>query len=412
MRELMVRLGSPHGRLGAVIHVAGTNGKGSTVAMLGAIARAAGLRTASYTSPHLSTLRERIVVDDDMISESDFVMHYDEVAAVGGEQFTFFEQVTAIALSYFATKRVQLTVLEVGLGGRLDATNIVDADVAVVTGVDLDHQAVLGDTLQQIAYEKAGVFKAGRSAVIGCSGAATAVPHLLAHARARGCSGISLLDASEIASLPDVALVGRHQRYNAASAVAAMQSLAVQRPELPNVARSAISAGLRQVKHPGRFEQIAGKPRVILDGAHNVAGAKALAAALQSEPEFDRSATVLIVAVSADKDAVSLMRELVPAVNRVMVTRYQQDRSMPVAALRDSLRGLWFDDEIGQADTFAAAVAVARGFHDVQTIVVAGSLFLVGEARTLLCRAASDRFLVSDPAAGAAPGTAIKGSSS
>ena len=160
MRELLDRLGRlGDPRLGEVIHVGGTNGKGSTVAMIAALVRAAGKRVATYTSPHLSTLRERVLIDGELQSEAAWLAAAARVSAAGGDELTFFEQLTAIGMVLIADARVDVTILEVGLGGRLDATNVVDAPVALVTGVALDHEAILGTTLEAIAFEKAGIFK-------------------------------------------------------------------------------------------------------------------------------------------------------------------------------------------------------------------------------------------------------------
>src|SRR5215510_11662865 len=186
MRGILDRLGEPDRRLGAIVHVGGTNGKGSTVAMIAALAAAAGQRVATYTSPHLSCLRERIAIGGAMIPEPAIVAAAERVRSAGGDELTFFEQITAIAMVAIAGARVDVTVLEVGLGGRLDATNVVDPVVAVVTGVALDHEAILGDTIAKIAVEKAGIWKPGRPAIIGASGEAEAVPILLDAARAAG----------------------------------------------------------------------------------------------------------------------------------------------------------------------------------------------------------------------------------
>ncbi len=408
MRELLTRLGDPQRHLGTVIHVGGTNGKGSTVAMLAAIASAAGVRTARYSSPHLSSLRERIVVADEMISEIDFVDHAARVAAAGGDEFTFFEQITAIALSYFAEQGVALTLLEVGLGGRLDATNVVDADVAVVTGVDMDHEAILGTTPQQIAFEKAGIFKVGRGAVIGASGLATATTHLRAHARAVGTGPLLVVEAATVAAVPAVALAGHHQRCNAAAALAALDVLTLQQhPLAPGFSATVRALGLAHVQHPGRFERLAGSPMIILDGAHNPAGAAALAQALCREPSYQRATTALVLAVSADKPVAAMLAALVPAVGLIVATRYQQDRSMPAADLAGmcstaiaTALGLSAQPSpvaVMSAENLPTALAVATSWPGVERIVIAGSLFLVGEARTTLCSAPSDPMLVTDP---------------
>ncbi|HEY0195326.1 MAG TPA: cyanophycin synthetase [Kofleriaceae bacterium] len=388
MRQILDRLGAPDRRLGAVVHVGGTNGKGSTVAMIAALAAAAGQRVATYTSPHLSSLRERIQIAGAAISEAAMVAAAEQVRAAGGDELTFFEQVTAIAMVAIAEAAVDVTVLEVGLGGRLDATNVIDPAIAVVTGVAMDHEAILGATLAAIAGEKAGIWKPGRPAIIGASGLAEAVPVLAAAAAAAGAI-VRLVDAGDVAAVPPVALPGAHQRRNAAAAIAAVRALG-----LPIVA-----AALQQVRHPGRFEVIddaAG--RVILDGAHNPHGAAALAAALAERGERP----VLIAAISADKDVAAIAAALAPAVRAVIATRYQQDRAMDPAALarvfaRPALA-------VSTAPDLPAALAMARALGG--PILVAGSLFLVGEARTLLLGAPTDPFVVTDPPANPAGGAA------
>jgi len=388
MRAILDRLGHPERQLGAIVHVGGTNGKGSTVAMIAALAAAPGQqrqRVATYTSPHLSCLRERIMIDGAMISEPAIVAAAERVRDAGGGELTFFEQLTAIAMVAIAGAQVDVTVLEVGLGGRLDATNVVDPAVAVVTGVALDHEAVLGPTLGQIAAEKAGIWKPGRPAIIGASGLADAVPALVAAAHIAGAYP-AVIDDLAIAAVPPVGLPGGHQRRNAAAAIAAIRALG-----LPVVA-----AALATVRHPGRFEVIEppatpiGVPRVILDGAHNPHGAAALADALRERGERP----VLVVAVSADKDVPAIAAALAPAVRAVIATRYQQDRAMDPAQLAVVFGGTAAPD-LRTALAAASAIAVAHG----APILIAGSLFLVGEARTLLLGAPTDPMLVTDPPA-------------
>jgi dihydrofolate synthase/folylpolyglutamate synthase len=487
MRALLDALGSPDAGLGRVIHVGGTNGKGSTVAMLAHLARTAGLRVAAYTSPHLCTLRERIAIDGAMISEEAFVDAASGVASAGGDELTFFEQVTAIACVAIADARVDVTILEVGLGGRLDATNAIAADVAVVTGVAMDHEAILGDTLAKIAAEKAGIFKRGQRIVIGASGLADAVPILAAAARAVGVEPV-VVDEAMIARVPPVSLAGEHQRANAACALAAIDALvddavandarandavangavandAVANDAVANDAHVPTWAQLRDSKtrvlalstvlHPGRFEILRDpklRPRtdlnvglglVILDGAHNPHGASALARTLL-EREIRPT---LVLAVSADKDARAIVRELLPAVGDVVVTRYQQDRAMdprelqthvahvahevlprstnaPLVLVHDSK--MFYRGELVEPWDAAAALLVTserepprepgdaaivsiyieddiahalyRASRIAAPIVVAGSLFIVGEARSLLLGVPTDPILATDPA--------------
>jgi len=403
MRELLDKLGKPDERLGLVIHVAGTNGKGSVVAMIAALARAAGKRVATYTSPHLSTLRERVTIDGEMTSEAAIVAAYERVVAAGGDELTFFEQVTAIAMLIIADARVDLTVLEVGLGGRLDATNVVASPIAVVTGVAMDHEAILGDTLAKIAAEKAGIFKPGQHVIVGASGEDAAWWPLLEAARTAGASAIEAVvygvegdphdrwwvslpgeavDATRIAGVrapgPPTNLLGEHQRANSAIAVAAIRAVGIP----------VVEDALLHVVHPGRFER-AGE--LILDGAHNPHGARALAAALRAL----QLRPVLVLAVSADKDVRAIVRELAGSVTAIVATRYQQDRALEPAALAAICRELVADVRI--ADALRGAVELARTLGS--PILVAGSLFIVGEARVAYLRAPADPVAVSDPPA-------------
>jgi len=367
MREQLDRLGAPDRRLGTVVHVAGTNGKGSTVAMIAALAASAGKRVATYTSPHLSTLRERIVVDGQLASEQAIV----EAARDVDPELTFFEQITAIGMQVIAAAKPDITVLEVGLGGRLDATNAVDAPIAVVTGVAMDHEAILGDTLAAIAREKAGIFKRGQHAVVGASGEPEAVSWLVDHARAAGVADVVVVDPAS--PVPPLSLAGSHQRRNALAALAAGKLLG-------------IAGSLEHVSHPGRFER-AGD--LILDGAHNPHGARALAETLRELS----IRPVLVIACSADKDLAAIAAALRPVVSHVIATRYQQERSAEPHALAEHFGG-------EAAADLEAAVARARQLG--APVLIAGSLFLVGEARVRYLGAPADPVFVTDPSAGPA----------
>lgn len=391
MRELLDRLGSPDRALGTVVHVGGTNGKGSTVAMIAALARAGGARVATYTSPHLSTLRERIMIDGELVTETAIVEAGHRVAAAGGDELTFFEQVTAIAFVAIAAARVDVSVVEVGLGGRLDATNVVDAPIAVVTGVALDHQAILGDTLAAIAAEKAGIWKLGQHAIVGASGEPEAVPLLVEAARAAGAS-VTVIDETVIATVPAVGLPGAHQRRNAAAALAVIDQLTARGViELDEASRARV---LADVRHPGRFEVIDGALQFILDGAHNPHGAQALAEALRERGVRP----LLIIAVSSDKDVAAIVAALAPVVSDVIATRYQQERALDPAALAAVFRAADSERMVTTAPHLPAALALAE-LSGEPCVLVAGSLFLVGEARTLLLDAPTDPVRVSDASA-------------
>ncbi|MEO6771590.1 MAG: Mur ligase family protein [Kofleriaceae bacterium] len=377
MAALLARLGHPELRLGLVIHVGGTNGKGSVVAMIAALARAGGTRVATYTSPHLATLRERVVIDGELVTEAQIVNAAEAVRAAGGDELTFFEQITAIAMLIIADARPKLTVLEVGLGGRLDATNVVAAPVAVVTGVAMDHEAILGSTIAAIAAEKAGIFKPGQHVIVGAAGEPEGVAPLLAAAAAAGATTIEAVGAG-----PATNLAGAHQRANSGIAVAAIRAAGL----------AVVEQALLHVVHPGRFER-AGD--LILDGAHNPHGARALAATLGELA----LRPVIVLAISADKDVRAIVRELAPVARAIVATRYQQDRALDPEALAAICREVVA--EVRSAPELGSAVALARSITTPAgaPIVIAGSLFVVGEARVAYLGAPSDPVRVSDPPA-------------
>jgi dihydrofolate synthase/folylpolyglutamate synthase len=270
---------------------------------------------------------------------------------------------------------VDVSVLEVGLGGRLDATNVVSAPIAAVTGVALDHEAILGTTLSAIAFEKAGIFKPGQHAFIGLAGEPEAVPLLIQHARDAGVGKLKVIDRP--ANLA-VGLPGAHQAKNAALALALADELGVA------CDRAEVLAKLRV---PGRFE-IAGD--LILDGAHNPNGALALAATLAERGIHP----VLVIAVSADKNVAAIANALAPAVRAVIATRYQQERSLAPEAVADAFRACT-TAVVETRQDLASALARARELG--APVLVAGSLFIVGEARVQCLGAAADPVVVSDP---------------
>ncbi|WP_428264268.1 bifunctional folylpolyglutamate synthase/dihydrofolate synthase [Haliangium sp.] len=395
-------LGHPERRPAVRVHIGGTNGKGSTSSFVEAIARAAGCRTGLFTSPHLVRFAERIRVDGEPVSDAALVAAGEAVAAVGGTALTFFEQVTVMAAQAFASAGVDLAIFEVGLGGRLDATNAVAAEVAAVTGVALDHQAVLGDTLEAIAAEKAGIFKSGQHVVIGRAGEPEARPWLAARARAVGAAAVRVVDAPVPAQWA-LGLSGGHQRDNAACAMAIAEALAAlgHLPADPVLWR----AGLASAHIPGRLEQIA--PGVILDGAHNPHAARALAVAMASLPR----PRVLVLAVARDKDVAGIATPLLALTDGVVVTAFAQDRSLPAETLAERVRAEAPALPCELVPEAAAAVDRARAWAAPTGVaVVAGSLMLVGEVRAHLLGEAPDPVALGDPAhlgdpdpAGAAP---------
>jgi len=280
-------------------------------------------------------------------------------------------------------------VLEVGLGGRLDATNVVAAPIAVITGIALDHQAILGPTREDIAREKAGIFKAGQRVVISRSGDPMVRPQLVEAAERAGAVAITIPDWDAIERVPPLGLEGAHQRRNGAAALAALAYL--EELGAVHVEPAAAAQALVHVRHPGRFEWLADD--VVADGAHNPDGAAALASLLYHYVETPKA---MVVAVSADKDVAAIVDQLAGEPIAFIATRYQQERAMDPEALAELFRAKVPEMRVETAPDLATALARARELAEM--VVICGSLFLVGEARTLLLGAPTDPIVVSDPA--------------
>lgn len=395
-----------------VIHLTGTNGKGSTAAMIESLLRATGLRTGRFTSPHVTTVNERIAIDGEPISDERFdaVWHELEpyVAMVDdqrldGVELTFFEIITAMAYAAFADAPVDVAVVEVGLGGTWDATNVADADVAVVTPIDVDHAHLLGGTVAEIAVEKAGIIKPGAQAIL------AGQPVEAAQVLLERCSEVGALvhregiefgvldrqvavggqliriNAAE-GPVDDVFLPlhGAHQAANAAQAVAAVEAFLGMKALHPDVVRE----GLAQVQFPGRLELVRRSPAVVLDAAHNPHGARATAEAVTEA--FGFSPLVGVVAVMADKDADGLLREFEEIMAQVVVTQVAStSRGLPAAELGELAASVFGADRVHVAprldDALERAVTLAEtDAIGAPGVLVTGSVVLVGEARTLL----------------------------
>lgn len=361
------------------IHVAGTNGKGSTCAMLESIYRAAGLRVGLFTSPHLVSFRERIQVNRQFISEADVARLVDDSRGncldIGP---TFFEFVTVVALRYFAEQKCDLVIWETGLGGRLDATNIVTPLASAITNVQFDHQQWLGDTLAKIAAEKAGIIKP-RVPVITATDAPEALAVIRDQARERAAplTIVSAADAKRgIASTISLPLLGEHQRLNAALAIATVKALA----QKIFVSDEAIVEGLRCVEWAGRLQLIERPGQtILLDGAHNVAGAEALRAAWQKN--FSNHRATLVLGVLRDKDWSQFCSTLAPLAARIIVTSVQSERTAASAELAAVCRRVNGGAEVSETESLSQALR--RAASD-PFVVVTGSLYLVGEALEIL----------------------------
>jgi dihydrofolate synthase/folylpolyglutamate synthase len=361
-----------------VIHVAGTNGKGSVCAMIDSICRAGKHRTGLFTSPHLVTFRERIRVNGQMISESEVASGIADVRNLVRDWDpppTFFEITTALALKHFADSKIEIVILETGLGGRLDATNAVQSNVAVITPVALDHEQWLGDSLEKIASEKAGIIKQ-RKPVISASQPIEA--ERVIHLRASECES-SLQFVDQAYQKSPVALRGEHQKLNAALAIAAVRAARIALDDV------AIARGLATVEWPARFQ--CWDKRTVIDGAHNPAAAEVLIKAWR-ETFGDQRAT-LILAVLSDKDLKRICAALEPIADSILLPKIRTERAVEpteLAKILDSVCRAGASPAgnrsgcptISVASSFAEALKVAREASN--PILITGSLHFAGEA--------------------------------
>ena len=378
-RRLAALADNPEKKL-RFIHVAGTNGKGSTCAMLESIYRAAGLRVGLFTSPHLVSFRERIQVNRQLISESEVVQLVGQIqpalqAFPPDHHPTFFEVVTVMALKFFAEKKCDLVIWETGLGGRLDATNIVTPLASVITNIAFDHQQWLGDTLGKIAAEKAGIIKPGIPVVTAESKPeALAVIERTANERQSPLTRVG--KPSTFNLQPSTSLFGEHQKMNAALALATVEVLQQKIP----VTEEKIRDGLANVNWPGRLQLVKrGSQKILLDGAHNVAGAEALRMALGKH--FPGGKPVLIFGALADKNWPEICRILAPLAAKVFTVPVASERAAKADELADCFRAANPAAEITVAKNLAAALKICKG---ERFTVITGSLYLVGEALELL----------------------------
>jgi dihydrofolate synthase/folylpolyglutamate synthase len=422
---LLDLLGQPQ-RSFRAIHLTGTNGKTTTARMVDELLRGFGIRTGRFTSPHLSRITERIVLDGLPVSDRTFVEGYREIApylelvdgqfteadpdgGITGIRLSFFEVMVALAYSIFADAPIDVAVVEVGLGGTWDATNQIDAEVAVVTPVALDHMNFLGDNVASIAAEKAGIIKAGATAILARQ-PADAAAELIRRAATVGATvareglefgvlertvavGGQVLSLQGLAGVYDevfLPLHGEYQAQNAACALAAVEAFfgagAVNGPIDVETVRAAFAA----VRSPGRLEAVRSAPTILLDAAHNPAGMAATVAAVAEAFDFRR--LIAVVGLLADKDARGLLELLEPAVDEIVVTQSSSLRALPVDTLAALAVEVFGADRVtveGRLDdAIEAAVRLAEDTGDEvlsgSGVLVTGSVVTAGEARTLL----------------------------
>ena len=394
------------------IHVGGTNGKTTTSRMIDSLLFAHGLRTGRFTSPHLETYRERIAINGQPIDPRDLIFAYNDIAAYLDlmdtkfeHPISFFEAMTALGFVAFSEHPVDVAVIEVGMGGEWDATNVVDADVSVLMPIGFDHMEYLGHTLHEIAATKAGIIKEGgfivlaqqepeaakelirKAAEVGADVVREGIEYSVS-SRAVAVGGQLIIIAGLHDTYGDIFLPlhGKHQAANAASALVAVEAFFGDQP----LDIEAVRAGFAAVTSPGRCEVVHRDPTIILDAAHNPHGAHALADTLTSEFNFDE--IVAVVAVFSDKDAVGILKALEPIVDHIIVTQSSSDRAMTSSELEKIASSIFGVDRVFEVRDLSTALdravtdATRPLSEDTIGIIVTGSVVTVGEARSYLRR--------------------------
>jgi dihydrofolate synthase / folylpolyglutamate synthase len=415
MQALVDLLGEPQ-RTYRAIHLTGTNGKTSTARMVDELLRAFGLRTGRYTSPHLSSVTERIVVDGAPVSDQTFVEGYrelepyiDVIDSRFATPLSFFEIVTALAFVTFADAPIDVAVVEVGLGGTWDNTNVIDGEVAVITPIGLDHTQYLGDTVMRIAAEKAGIIKPDAVAILAAQPpeAATELLRRATEVQAavareglefgvverRIAVGGQFLTLQGLGGVYDevfLPLHGAFQAQNAACALAAVEAFFGANANSGTLDIETVRGAFATVRSPGRLEPVRSAPTILLDAAHNPAGMTASLEAVAEAFQFRR--LVAVLAVMADKDVTGMLELLEPAVDELVVTRHSGTRGMPVDELAAAAVSIFGPDRVTPEarldDAIETAVRLAEDTGDDVLagvgVLVTGSVVTVGEARTLL----------------------------
>jgi dihydrofolate synthase / folylpolyglutamate synthase len=418
MAELVGLLGDPQ-RACPVIHITGTNGKTSTARMTDALLRSRGLRTGRFTSPHLVSFRERICIDGAPLTPEQFVTAYEEVIPYvtlvdknHPVAMSFFEVLTGMAFAVFADTPVDVMVLEVGVGGRLDCTNVADGIVAVITPISIDHTRLLGSTVEEIAGEKAGIIKPGavavlaqqpvaaaevvlrRAAEVGAAVAREGIEFgVLGREQAVGGQQLTLRGLRGVYDDVYLPLFGVHQAGNAACALAAVEAFAgvADEGEAGTIDPDVVREAFARVTSPGRMEILRRSPTVIIDAAHNLAGMAATVAAVEEAFTFTHLAGVF--AASGDKDVPGMLTELEPLLSDIVVTRNSSERSMDVGEVAEIAVEIFGEDRVTVAERLDDAIDAAVALADEATeadlpgsggVLITGSVVTAGDARILL----------------------------
>jgi len=402
---LVERLGNPHWNY-KVIHVSGTNGKGSVCNFIGSILQKAGYRVGVYISPHLQRFSERIVVNGKEIAEQDVALLVEKIKPIVDDMIqkqqcpTFFEIVTAMAFQHLSNCTVEYAVVEVGLGGRFDATNVVSPILSVITNISLEHTDVLGENIACIASEKAGIIKTGVPVITAAKNDACKTIEQVA--REHKAPVIIVRQADWKRANRDIghqefvingcltdyrvktSLLGEYQGENIALAIATVEQLQMNGVYIPN---SCVADGISATANPGRMEILSVNPLVLLEGAHNPVGMRMLEKALREDFAYDT--LVLVLGILSDKDIQGMLSIIVPYAGSVIVTKSRNPRAYEPRALWDMIKKIGYDNNVYIEDMIPKAVDHAQSLADANDLIcITGSLFTVGEARSyLLCNA-------------------------
>lgn len=404
--KLMSVLGGPHKSFRCV-HIAGTNGKGSTASCIASILKASGFKTGLFTSPHLVSFTERIRINGRQITELEVI----ELASSLRSDIkdtdlnpTFFEFVTAMAFNYFAANHVDWAVIETGMGGRLDATNVVQPEVTVITNISLDHCEFLGSTLSDIAFEKAGIIKPGvplitashDTAVIKQLSDIAAGLNSAVHIYGRDFTGIlKQMDCNQITidysgyanySNVSIPLTGRYQLYNACTAIRTCEILRAKGVPLPD---ASIMKGLKDVRLEGRLERISDSPPIFLDGAHNPEAARSLAASVRDI--FPDKKVILVIGVMSDKDIKETMAPLMEIAETVILTKAQYERAASPEKMRNILSSVHLPESNSRPPSLLSTASISEALHLAKSlcaekgiILITGSFYTTGEAKEVM----------------------------
>jgi len=392
------KLGNPQQNY-KIIHVGGTNGKGSVCKFIASILEKSGYTVGVYTSPHLQHISERFVVGNQQITEDELVLLIQKIKPVvskmmdDGNGPTFFEVVTALAFQYFCDKEVDYAVVEVGLGGRFDATNIVEPILTVITNVSLEHQHILGKTIENIAFEKAGIIKTDVPVVTGATGNALTVINKVAKEKKtpvtiikkeswkRTCNDVNGQKFSINGALSDyvvnTSMLGEYQGENIAVAIAAIEQLQMNGVYIPD---TSMEEGITHAANIGRMEVVGNEPFILLDGAHNETGMKFLVDSLKKDFDYDK--LIVVLGILSDKNIASMLSSIVPLADVLVATKSKNTRACDPSKLKEMIKKIDNTKEVIVKEQIPDAIAYAKSLTKKNDLIcVTGSLFTVGEAR-------------------------------